>query len=102
LDKEAEEEKRLNEEMIKKEIDKAKTDMEECINCRQKFPPSEASIHYAACRGKAMNELVFDEKTRMTPLQIQAMKHMNERSEKEHNSVKSALQQRIKKLGYKI
>ena len=79
MDKEAEEEKRLNEEMIKKEIDKAKTDMEECINCRQKFPPSEASIHYAACRGKAMNELVFDEKTRMTPLQIQAMKHMNDK-----------------------
>lgn len=77
LEKEAEEEKRLNEEMIKKEIDKVKNDMEECIHCRQKVHPSNATAHQAACRGKGVNELVFDEKTRMTPLQIQAMKHMN-------------------------
>ena len=38
--------------------------------------------------------------TRMTPLQTEAMKYMHNKSSKQHNSVKSELQNRIKKLGY--
>jgi ribosomal silencing factor RsfS len=64
--------------------------------------PREAATHYATCRQNASKGLFFDEKTRMTPLQIEAVRHMHQRSEKEHNSVKSALQQRVKKLGFSI
>ena len=49
-----------------------------------------------------MKELIFDEKTRMSALQMGAIHHMHLKSEKEHNAVKKSVQQRIGKLGYSI
>lgn len=76
--------------------------LEECIHCRQKIMPHESASHAAECRKNAMKALVFDEKTRMTRLQMDAMIYMHNKSEKEHNTVKNTVQQRIKKLGYSI
>jgi hypothetical protein len=64
--------------------------------------PHESAAHLVQCRKNAMKDLMFDEKTRMTPLKMEAMRHMHMKSEKEHNAAKSALQQRVKKLGYSI
>lgn len=64
--------------------------------------PHESASHAAECRKNAMKALVFDEKTRMTRLQMDAMIYMHNKSEKEHNNVKNTVQQRIKKLGYSI
>lgn len=58
--------------------------------------------HIVECRKNASKDLVIDVKTRMTPLQTKAMLYMHNKSEKEHNTVKAALQQRIKKLGHSI
>ena len=58
--------------------------------------------HIVECRKNASKDLIFDGKTRMTPLQTKAMLYMHTKSEKEHNSVKHALQQRVKKLGFTI
>ena len=44
--------------------------------------PHEAEAHFAICREKAMASLVFDHKTRMTPLQMEAVKYMHTKSEK--------------------
>ena len=42
--------------------------------------PHEAATHLVQCRKNAVKDLMFDEKTRMTPLQMEAMRHMHLKS----------------------
>ena len=44
--------------------------------------PYEAADHLVQCRKNAAKGLVFDEKTRMTKLQMDAMLYMHNKSEK--------------------
>ena len=44
--------------------------------------PHESAAHLTACRAKAMEKLVFDEKTHMTSLQMDAMRYMTQKSER--------------------